>query len=142
MGCDGKGTTAHPASCLSILATRVGCDSREPDVAADGKIFNSRNPHGLRLSATPGCNIANVFNSRNPHGLRLQGKAHPRFARCPFNSRSPYGLRHIQRPVCITACHISILATRVGCDESPIWTRPSFDNFQFSQPVWVATGFG
>ena len=78
---------------ISIHASRMGCDDLSSAHQPKATDFNPRIPYGMR----PG----------PQHRFRQQ---------CYFNPRIPYGMRPARRPGIDISRHISIHASRMGCD--------------------------
>ena len=116
----------------------MGCDPCAPTGRPDHRHFNPRIPYGMRRPAIPGRRVCVDFNPRIPYGMRLADDGVPCFP-----------------PV------ISIHASRMGCDISPMasWSIILYFNpripygmrlssapasvihlsFQSTHPVWDAT---
>ena len=90
---------------ISIHASRMGCDVRADRVHHHQRHFNPRIPYGMRPFSP--CGPWSPFD---------------------FNPRIPYGMRLHKPTVPHQSTHISIHASRMGCD-----TRP--------RQQWSATGY-
>ncbi len=117
MGCDVDESRSRKALNVSIHAPRVGCDRSPSSWGRKALGFNSRTPCGVRLSVCYVLVVSTCFNSRTPCGVRL----HPSVI-----------VGRLQ--------HVSIHAPRVGCDRYARLMQARSFSFQFTHPVWGATG--
>ena len=177
-----KATQGIDGTVISIHASRMGCDWSSGPLGQAPSHFNPRIPYGMRRDRHTSCPTATNFNPRIPYGMRPTARA-----RTPtssnFNPRIPYGMRlqslwtgimavvfqsthpvwdATVRPFRAQRCrHISIHASRMGCDLRPCPSRPAAPYFnpripygmrrwtvpssvfsvlfQSTHPVWDAT---
>ena len=85
--------------------------------------------------------MLNLFQFTHPVGVRHLFRLLPLLPP-RFNSRTPCGVRQHHRRKGVACAVVSIHAPRVGCDLAAKSHKISYKTFQFTHPVWGATGSG
>ena len=136
-------TTRQPSisavSHISIHASRMGCDPDSRRRSNTCYHFNPRIPYGMRRERA-GDETKDVvnFNPRIPYGMRL-GMTDDYDDSYLFQSTHPvWDATQCSRGG-IQRGHISIHASRMGCDNTSQIKKGHDASFQSTHPVWDAT---
>ncbi len=124
---------------VSIHAPRVGCD-KVLDYVFGGIKFQFTHPV---WGATPQAHHRYAHRRVSIHAPRVgcdRGWATSRYYFGCFNSRTPCGVRQSHFKTFLIFAPVSIHAPRVGCDLHDVILLVWLALFQFTHPVWGATG--
>ena len=102
---------------ISIHAPLTGCDTDEIAEVCEGRYFNPRTPHGVRLRMVGFHRYRIPFQSTHPSRGATRIRQPKPGGTTNFNPRTPHGVRLYSIIPNVTVIPISIHAPLTGCDD-------------------------